>query len=130
MRDLTQDELTHWYDLGQWPLNPENLMNTKQVLIGARNLIANVGWCQRSSAVDRAGWRVPYDSPSACGFCIIGAVGRAALDLGGDRARVVNDTLDAIELRLGDAIGGWNDDPHRTKSDVLEMFDTLIESEA
>jgi hypothetical protein len=100
-------------------------MNTKEVLVLARNLINGVGWCQgKSKQTDTEG--------KVVAFCMLGAVGQSIiLDLQNRSARAEAKNL------LRKAIGGnifrgivplceWNDNANRTKEEVLEVFDEAI----
>jgi hypothetical protein len=96
-----------------------------EVLKAARGLVEN-GWTQRTSARDVIGLAISAESEKACSFCVTGAVWKAAKKLG-VRAIVVIDEMDAYCDRLhGKCAMQYNDDPGRSKGEVLELFDGCI----
>jgi hypothetical protein len=109
-------------------------MSVREVLIAARGLIAK-GWTQGFAARDVAGQSVePWSSPSACSWCIVGALNVAC---GTD----VSETYDGLARRkaafesLEPFVGCedwlfWNDTPGRTQAEVLAAFDRAIEAQS
>ena len=93
------------------------------VLTRARDLIADERrWCKRSMA---RGWLdipVPAQSGFARRFCAIGAIQRAARELGWP----MNDAGGALEWQAGRPVPDWNDDPCRTHAEVVAAFDVAI----
>ena len=113
--------------------------SVKEVLIAAKYLLKNVGWCQEYYAKkhDRDLWinsnsdlKDQFTSQEAkeiIGFCSIGAI-RAV------EATDVKTKLDAIEAIRSvippsyRTITSWNDFSDRTKEQVLAVFDRAIKS--
>lgn len=101
-----------------------------RVLQRARKLLES-GWCQDMCAQDMQGREVYYDKESAKLFCTLGAVYRAASDLHAQGAaeqlafKRLTHVLD-LPPRDFDSLGQWNDDPHRTRDDVLALFDLAM----
>jgi hypothetical protein len=93
------------------------------VLARARDLIAEEPrWCKRSLA---RGWLdipVPVQSAFARRFCAIGAIQRAARELG----LHMKDAGRALEWQTARPIPDWNDDPRRTHAVVVAAFDAAI----
>jgi hypothetical protein len=100
--------------------------STIEVLRGARAKIA-IGWCQGASARDSEGRVVRIDKPEACCWCSIGGIYASAVgdDATGDRA------LAALVRALNppSLLSFWNDEPARTQTEVLELFDRAIAQE-
>ena len=99
------------------------------VLKIARDLI-NRGWCQRHYVVTPDGraysgvrcvdWKTLQ--PEGCKFCALGAL-YAACD-GEDDA---HQAAQLIREKIGLSVTAWNDDVDRTKEEVLQVFDAVIE---
>jgi hypothetical protein len=98
----------------------------RDLLIKARGLLVDKGWCQGDYVKDGA-------------LCCLGAIGAACGGTADDpflkrrimRTVAQSDTYHAGYCRLADAIGGdlisaWNDDNYRTKEEVLAAFDRAI----
>lgn len=99
---------------------------TDSILTAAGRIIDTTGWCQRSLG--------NWDR----GFCAIGAVQTAVGGYGGSYAYdpAYRPALDLLADLIGrehchtmrgqtDAfmvVAGWNDAPHRTKDEVLDLF--------
>ena len=80
-------------------------MTAKQVLLHAASMIKRKGWIQG-------------EFKNARGVCVIGAIQEAAWDLNAtDRTRAV--VLRRLRKVTADYIAEWNDDPLRTKREVL-----------
>lgn len=96
-------------------------MSALQVLEGARRRL-ETGWVQGFFAADENGDGVDVNSPLACRWCSGGAI-RVESDEDGVyyAARCLLTT--AIESI---SIADWNDEPGRTKEEVLEAFDKAI----
>jgi hypothetical protein len=111
--------IPHWYVSRQ----PEAIGAAVAVLVRARDLIAdNQHWCKRSSA---RGWLdipVPVQSAFARRFCAIGAIQRAARELG----LPFDEASAALEWQTVRPIPAWNDDPQRTHAEVVAAFDAAI----
>lgn len=93
-------------------------MNNVEFLKAVRAIIEK-GWTQRVFARDAQGKPVSSGSKEAVSHCVVGAA-RAV----GDIAR-----LHSIMWRDIYNIPEWNDDPRRTKGEVLAMLDKFIEKE-
>jgi len=108
-----------WYVNGQ----AERVEAAIAVLARARDLIADEpGWCKRALA---RGWLdipAPVQSAFARRFCAIGAIQRAAKELG----LPFKDAGGALEWQTARPIPDWNDDPRRTHADVVAAFDAAI----
>ena len=93
-----------------------------------RNLLSSPSrWAQQTYAMDAEGFEVSYTSPTACSFCLLGAMHRTLTADG------YGSTLAwRVRRSLGTNAGGvyliaaWNDQFGRTHSDVLELLDTCI----
>jgi hypothetical protein len=108
-----------------------DIAQTVAQLKAMRGLIAT-GWTQGTFARDGAGRDVNYSDPAACQFCIAGAEGRVLEDgnLGyvGYSWDYLREALDQIDSHRERAFGlvGYNDEPGRTKEDMLTLIDTAI----
>lgn len=106
-------------------------MNTKELLIEARRLLQEVGWCQLTNA-SKNGNSVSIFSNEADSFCIYGAITKAS------NPKVIEDIYDtrepieiirnAIPPNFDKSITLWNDHPDRTKEEVINLFDNVIDS--
>lgn len=95
----------------------------KQVLVKARKLIAEVGWCRGSLAKDVRGRPVRYPFRGAAHYCSVGAISKAC-DLD---ANVYLPAINALRITLDDSIGRWND-RQTDKRTVLRVFDKAIKA--
>lgn len=87
-------------------------MNESEVLNKAADLIEKYGWIQGS-----LGWR-------HAGFCALGGIYQATSDLGPIPCLVSNALVSGTKAQLRETIGlsdiaEWNDDPLRTKEEVV-----------
>lgn len=77
------------------------------------------GWTQGTYARTKTGRPCHYCSPRAVKWCAIGAVLRAY-------SETLDDEYLSIRKRLAqvvfDSLPGWNDDPKRTKKEVIAAF--------
>jgi hypothetical protein len=91
----------------------------------ARAYIAQ-GWTQGYDARYSDGRGCDPSDPEAVSFCLVGAVwaGRTLL---GQPYPLLRCLMDHIELTLPDPAFLWNDDPRRTKEEVLAVFDSVID---
>lgn len=89
------------------------------------------GWCQGSSATNEQGEVVNPFHPSACCWCAQGAVNAAAFEFRLESWFESAVTSLRKELRIlgveNPSIPRWNDDPFRTKQEVLDLFDRAIQ---
>ena len=89
------------------------------VLSAAANLIDKHGWIQHEFGnVD-------------CGYCLTGAIDAAAYDLNAgsfaieDAEAILEDAEAILIADLNDPVlVSWNDDPHRTRADVVGLLNT------
>lgn len=86
-------------------------MTLKDTLVEAKNQILTHGWIQR-------------DLESAEGYCIMGAIDAASFD---DIESFLSATS-LVKSLLRDrghvnAVSSWNDAPHRTEQEVLNLLD-------
>jgi hypothetical protein len=95
---------------------------TSEVLTAARNLLKRKGWCKGHLARAANGRIVSVDSPKAVAWCMIGAIRRVTV------ASVEQYGFADLLLQrvIGMPVPVWNDDPHRTKEEVIEAFDKAI----
>jgi hypothetical protein len=96
-------------------------MTTHEVLVAARNLI------------DREGWKQDKDFGPGPGHCAYSAM------CGLFGPELANEAVDVLVLGYGGRYGGhgtnaglyrWNDEPERTKEEVLALFDEAIAATA
>lgn len=106
----------------------------REVLVAAKWIIENVGWCQEYYATDAEGNYAIYDSKAACHFCPEGAVNAVLCD-----KMVRYEAIDLLDrlvpARLIDKdadsnIVIYNDTPGRTLKQVLKTFDVAIKRAA
>lgn len=86
-------------------------------------------WCQGSIARDAKGERVGVaQSPRACSWCIIGAVVKAAgsVKLPDGIIHKIKNAAVADDVYL--SLGSWNDEPSRTKNDVVAVLRKAAEA--
>lgn len=110
------------------------MTRTIDTLRKARALVER-GWTQGTSARDLSGNGLPeYDSHAVC-WCITGAL----TAIRASRHRTDQEREDELNARRAlstalirqsanfIALTAWNDDPSRTKNEVLKLFDDTIE---
>jgi len=95
---------------------------TIAILTNARAFIAK-GWCQGKSALDGDGNPIDATHPQAVRFCIFGAFDATGIIL---EDPVIELFKEASGLPPDRPLTGWNDEPGRTQSEVLEAFDRAI----
>src|SRR5258706_15167283 len=92
------------------------MMNTKEVLIVARKLLIEVGWCK--------GWAVKFKADKPIAFCATGAIQYVSAPW-----RLKDKADDALRTAINwDYIPQWNDHKKRTKRQVLAAFNKAIKS--
>ena len=102
---------------------PNRIGITIDVLARARELIADERrWCRRSFARGWGGIPVSAKSTIAQRFCALGAIMRAAHELG----MKAEDARTALEWQTGCPMQDWNDDPARRHAEVMAKFDAAI----
>ncbi len=94
------------------------------VLVDARGLV-QAGWTQGAYARNAAGkCTIPSDS-DAVSFCALGALAK----LVSRESWLFTPARKALESALGTtAVSEWNDEPGRTREEVLAVFDGAITS--
>jgi hypothetical protein len=105
-----------------------------QLLVGAREVLANKGWCQRALARNAEGESVYEDSSKAVSFCMIGALqyaGGKGFDTFSKPGVMVRGRLRRAITALYSPMGieRFNDTEGRTKEEVLAVFDAAIKRE-
>ncbi len=97
------------------------------VLRAARRLLTDPAvWVQGTAAVNPAGEPVTFDDPTACAFCAVAAVARAAAVLGApvDAEWVATEALEAAAALLhGQPPQVVNDAPATSHAEVLALLD-------
>jgi hypothetical protein len=93
------------------------------VLARAREIISDERhWCKRAFAFTWLDIPVPVGSRYARRFCALGAIQRAARELG----LPVDDASRAVEWQTVIQVPDWNDDKLRTHAEVVAAFDAAI----
>ena len=101
-------------------------MNAQEILIGARDLIAQRGrWGKGHYAVDKGGLSISTWDENAFKFCAVGAVSRMMMDATLEERRLAMDTLASV-VEGGD-ITNMNDKA-KSKKVVIAAFNRAIES--
>lgn len=91
-------------------------MTPQEILLKAADILTPRGaWTQHAFAVDKTGRTVKVTSPEATGFCLAGAVRKAA----GDKPIETAKALALIDIPT---IYLWNDTPSRRKSQVIALL--------
>jgi hypothetical protein len=99
-------------------------MKASTILIKARNLIENKGWCQFHLAFDKDGNYADPQSEKACKFSMLGAVSRYC---GDNYQSAVNYLQEEASMYIGmRSIVLFNDAYAKNKKDVIELFDKAI----
>ena len=100
----------------------------KEVLIAARWILENIGWCQDASAKRENGTSIQgsfFIEPGHC-YCASGAIDIIDThhnSLKSHAARLVDEAARSL---TGLSIIACNDMPGRTKKKMLEVFDLAI----
>ena len=84
------------------------------------------GWTQGEIARNESGYCVPASDPDAVCWCAVGAIG-AAYPIDKTMHPDYLEARDSIRRVLSESgvecsISEWNDDPRRTKEEVLDLF--------
>jgi hypothetical protein len=104
-------------------------MLVSQMLRYARVLLT-AGWCQGAEAHDEQGKPVEPWDVMAVSWSLAGAIRAAAGDAGDEDGELERDALRALAFVLempADELPAWNDDPRRTRRDVLAACDCAVE---
>lgn len=114
------------------------MTTTTEYLKTAKQLLIDKGWIKGDYARDADGNRVPAVSSSATCYCILGALKAASHSVDDHtgamaplRCSIVNAINGMRKTNFGADYGihPWNDDPARTKEEVLAVFDAAIATE-
>jgi len=97
-----------------------------EIFTEARRLIVEGGWIQDEFAQNNDGEGVRWNSPNATCFCAVAAIFRAAPRLRGVSIGTASEFLGRTFGTDFMPVDAWNDDPVRTKEDVIQFFDALI----
>ncbi len=81
--------------------------------------------CKKAQARDRQGNAVPWSDSDACSWCLV----FAAIKVADGDCEVSDNTLRVLQREHGDYLMGWNDAPHRTHAEVLDLLDRAIAKE-
>jgi hypothetical protein len=104
------------------PATPEKQSNMtpQDILIKAAELLdsAPTAWTQKHIARDEGGWPEPANHPNACSWCALGAIAKAQ-NLP-DAPQGDNPAAKLLASHLGVNIVDWNDNPLRTREDVIQ----------
>lgn len=99
----------------------------KQNLVSARQLIIDSGWCQRAFKK----YQLNSDMKHVPLYCAYGALETAIINNEGglndqDYKATICYFKQAIAVDQNKPISVWNDDPNRTKQQVIDAFDRAI----
>ena len=108
-----------------------------EILTEARSLIER-GWIQKMAACDRYGESVDVSDPTACKWCVVGAVWRTGGDAEGNANIELDIAMNALYFSIPyiedvnenfyvEEISYYNDDKETTKQRVLWWIDDAIE---
>jgi hypothetical protein len=91
----------------------------------AWKLIEATGWCQGESAKDDRGRSIYARHPQACSFCLMGAID-LVYDVG-NYSKAFIKVLEAVNKleQKRTYVSEWNDDPERTKEEVVNLLKGL-----
>ena len=114
-----------------------SLVQTKETLVKARDLIIEKGWTHDAYARNANGHTVAYNDPTATCFCMSGAMRRAIYGENLNATYKVQEQLcrDHLTKALfesdtpppkGFGIAYWNDSIAGTKERVIDMFNQAI----
>ena len=114
----------------------------EDILIEAREILVKKGWTQGTMARNDAKLAVGTRDKTAVSFCSAGAINKALYNYGVDPWAVYkgSDGRDAVTNNVAYqalkaiytsdmSVAAWNDDPFRSKADVLAVFDKAIEAQ-
>jgi hypothetical protein len=103
--------------------------DAKAVLVEARRLIVEQGWCQGAYARTREGVVASRTEANAWQFCAYGALDRAGQDAlyhaRVDAALALQGAYDEVKEH-GSALSGYNDAPWRVKEEIVALYDRAI----
>lgn len=100
----------------------------KETLTAARWILENVGWCQGSYYKDKNGSNVGlaarHNPENVACACALGSIYLVENDEPFAIDKAITTLADASKIG---SIADFNDDPGRTKQEVLDLFDRAIE---
>jgi hypothetical protein len=105
------------------PFDGTDLDINTQLLIDAKQLLIDKGWCTKCLAVDRYGRDISHNSPQAVGFCALGAIFRAAHDR--RHITLENAPFERLQIAMGGNIPVFNN-RQTSVEPVLAAFDRAI----
>ena len=108
-------------------------MTVKDVLQQARDLIQDpVSWIKGDNAVNSDNQWVPVQDPTACAWCMTGAIVKVTptnKPLRKEALKTVAQTISNSKPNyFTSTIVDFNDDPERTHSEVIETFQKAIDT--
>lgn len=106
-------------------------MDTRETLIAMRELLTpEDAWTQGAAARNKSGEYIDCQSEEASSFCIEGASLRVASTNHTLASRALDFLHDRLPTRASNSaianITLWNDNPRRTKAEVLALLDRCI----
>jgi hypothetical protein len=108
-------------DFSRRSLTSENKANSvKEVLIAAKYLLENIGWCQGHFSLHQDGKPVS--------FCMLGAINAVEvwdIELTWEAKILLSQTI-FKNISDSQMLSDWNDKPARKKRDVIKLFDKSI----
>ena len=101
-----------------------NITGAKRILSSAADLIEDTGWTQGAFCRNARGKACRMGSKDAVSYCLIGAVSTLVDNEDDERAQSICGTAFALLKTVTGVISldNWNDDPNRTKDDVLHAL--------
>ena len=86
----------------------------------AWQLLKEKGWCRGTYARNGNGTPVHWTSEFAVSFCAIGAITKVSRS--GTRASFKQNVVELLLPKGQRNLGAWNDDPKRTKAEVIALL--------
>jgi hypothetical protein len=100
----------------------ENKANSvKEVLIAAKYLLENIGWCQGDFS--------NYQDGKPVSFCMLGAINHVEvsdIELTWEAKALLSQTILKNISIDSQMLSDWNDNSARKKKDVIKLFDKAI----
>ena len=104
-------------------------MNETQHILETAIELLECGWIQGGDAADAEGNDCHFAASGACQWCVMGAIAKAAYDLGTESYPAI----DALASYLDTAdrwIAHWNDEPGRTVDEVASALRGALQTAA
>jgi hypothetical protein len=92
------------------------MKTTSELITAGADRLERMGWCQGSFAQDKNDQSVPPDDEEACSFCAVGAMRAVGQNV------LIGRAIHALSLAASRTITRWNDDPGRTKDEVIALM--------